>query len=178
MSAVLPWTIAGEWILEAEGGYVDDPHDPGGETNFGISSRAYPLVDIKGLTPRDALVIYRRDYWQRLGLEFVPAVLAIATFDGAVNCGPETAIRLLQATLGVYRDGSVGPDTIRAAKALSLTPTTTAEVLTDYMARRADYYARLMNRDKYMHGWFRRLFRLQRVCLSAMEQCPGSEVIH
>jgi hypothetical protein len=55
------------FVLRHEGGYVNDPRDPGGETKYGISKRAYPRLDIKGLTEADAKEIYRRDYWEKAG---------------------------------------------------------------------------------------------------------------
>ena len=58
-------------VLNHEGGYVDDPDDNGGETNFGISKRAYPRVDIKNLTRKQAIKIYYQDYWIKTGVEFL-----------------------------------------------------------------------------------------------------------
>jgi lysozyme family protein len=153
------WTIAAKWILrpDVEGGYVNDPDDPGGETHFGISARAYPLLNIRALTYGDALKIYRRDYWDPIGLEALPPALGMAVFDGAVNSGPHQAVRLLQDTLGVRGDGTIGPDTIRAAMAAP-------NLLPHYLAERAFFYAHLINREKYLRGWFRRLFKLQDAC--------------
>ena len=54
-----------EVILKYEGGYVNDPNDLGSETNFGISKRSYPNVDIKNLTKEQAIEIYHRDWWVR-----------------------------------------------------------------------------------------------------------------
>jgi len=51
-----------EVILEHEGGYVDDPHDRGGETKYGITKRFYPNVDIKNLRNEQAKIIYHQDY--------------------------------------------------------------------------------------------------------------------
>jgi lysozyme family protein len=56
-----------EWILAVEGGYVNNPADPGGETKYGISKRAYPNIDIAKLTLDQALNIYYNAYWQPLG---------------------------------------------------------------------------------------------------------------
>jgi len=53
-------------VLINEGGYVNDPHDSGGETNFGISKRAYPNVNIKELTTAGAKSIYKKDYWDKV----------------------------------------------------------------------------------------------------------------
>ena len=52
-----------ENVIKHEGGYVNDPSDPGGETKYGISKKAYPKVDIKNLTLDDAIEIYKDDYW-------------------------------------------------------------------------------------------------------------------
>ena len=61
-----------EVVLKSEGGYVNDPHDPGGETNFGISKRAYPSVDIKHLTKEGAIAIYKKDYWDKIKGDDLP----------------------------------------------------------------------------------------------------------
>lgn len=76
-----------EWGNRDSGGYTDDPVDPGGETKFGISKRAYPDIDIKSLTRTEAEVIYKRDYWDKAGCENMEPKLGIAVFDSAVNCG-------------------------------------------------------------------------------------------
>ena len=55
-----------EIVLEHEGGYVNDPDDPGGETNFGIAKRSHPDVDIANLTKEDAKIIYYQDYWMKI----------------------------------------------------------------------------------------------------------------
>ena len=76
-----------EIVLEHEGGYVNDPDDPGGETNFGVSKRAYPNVDIKNLTEDAAKDIYRRDYWDRNHCEDLPDELRHVYFDMCINQG-------------------------------------------------------------------------------------------
>lgn len=106
--------VAMPWILQAEGGYVDDPVDPGGETNMGICKRSYPHLDIKNLTVDQVREIYRRDYWQAAGCHLMPPRLDVAVFDGAVLQGPATAVKQLQKVLGVMTDGDVGPQTLAA----------------------------------------------------------------
>ena len=54
-------------LMGHEGGYSNDPLDPGGETNWGISKRSYPNVDITNLTRAEAKVIYREDFWKVIG---------------------------------------------------------------------------------------------------------------
>ena len=76
------WPIAIKWILSEEGGYtVDD----GGETNYGISSKANPGVDIKNLTPEEASAIYKKKYWDDHNLDAAPSPLDIVLMDAYVN---------------------------------------------------------------------------------------------
>ena len=77
-----------EVVLEHEGGYVNDPTDLGGETNFGITKRFYPDVDIKNLTKEGAKEIYKRDYWDKNRIEEVPQELeALDKIKDLVNDG-------------------------------------------------------------------------------------------
>ena len=103
-----------ERLIGHEGGYVNDARDPGGETKYGISKRAYPGVDIKGLTLDQAKRIYYRDYWIRAGCERVPEPMRFDLFDTAVNSGIGRAVRLLQLAAKVKDDGDLGPVTLRA----------------------------------------------------------------
>lgn len=100
-----------------EGGYSNNPVDPGGETKYGISKRAYPNVDIASLTLDDAKAIYRRDYWTPAACDQWPELLRYEVFDLAVNVGVSQAIRLVQRALAVSDDGIVGPKTLAAAQA-------------------------------------------------------------
>lgn len=76
-----------ERVLTAEGGYVNDPNDNGGATNYGISSAANPDVDVKNLTPEQAKAIYRERYWNAINADSLPAALRATAFDAAVNQG-------------------------------------------------------------------------------------------
>jgi lysozyme family protein len=74
-------------VVGAEGGYVNDPNDPGGETKYGISKHSYPNVDIANLTYDGAKAIYLRDYWTPLSLDSKPWATALLKFDASVNQG-------------------------------------------------------------------------------------------
>lgn len=76
-----------EFTLKHEGGYSNNPLDPGGETNFGISKRSFPEEDIENLTVDRAKEIYFRDYWLPLNCDAYDDKLALAIFDSGVNCG-------------------------------------------------------------------------------------------
>lgn len=84
-----------EIVVNSEGGYVNDPDDPGGETKYGISKRAYPKVDIKNLTLDSAKDIYLRDYWVPAGCDNLDYPLDTAVFSCAVNCGVSRARKIL-----------------------------------------------------------------------------------
>ena len=103
-------------LIGHEGGYVYDPRDLGGETKFGISKRAYPFEDIRGLTIERARAIYYRDYWIRSGCERVPEAMRFDLFDTAVNSGLSRAVRLLQLAARVEDDGEIGPVTLKALR--------------------------------------------------------------
>ena len=138
-------------VLRHEGGYVNDPRDPGGETRFGISKRAYPDVDILRLTEDEAKVIYRRDYWNTLRPDEIPAPLAICVFDAAVNMGRDKAVRLLQRACGVAQDGVMGGNTIAAANRLP-------EPVVRFSTERAIAYTGIRGFDTFGKGWLRRTF--------------------
>jgi lysozyme family protein len=142
-------------VISIEGGYVNDPGDPGGETKFGISKRAYPGLDIKKLTVSEAYDIYLRDYWAKYRIDDLPSKLQLPVFDCAVNCGGATAVGLLQLVLGIKADGVVGPITKSSAAKSPI-----AEILPAYLAERALYYSRLDTFTYYGRGWFRRLFKI------------------
>ena len=102
--------------LEHEGGYVHDPSDLGGETNFGIAKRFYPDVDIKNLTKEGAKEIYKKDYWDKNKIDDVSDNLKHIYFDMCVNQGRRTAVKILQSAINgkggkISVDGGFGPGT-------------------------------------------------------------------
>jgi lysozyme family protein len=142
-----------DMVIGHEGGLVDDPDDPGGLTQFGISQRAYPGEDIRGLTRERAGELYRRDYWAPIKGDQLPEALALCLFDMAVNSGVSQAVRTLQKAIDVPVDGILGPGTL--GKALAL-PT---EILVAYFqAERVLFLASLSTFNKFGRGWTRRAF--------------------
>lgn len=113
-----------ELILGHEGGYVNDPRDPGGATNKGITIGTFrryikptgTVDDLKALTTEQAVHVYRRQYWDRVSADALPTGVDYAVADFAVNSGPDRAARYLQAILKVPVDAKIGPKTIAAAK--------------------------------------------------------------
>jgi lysozyme family protein len=152
-------------VLDIEGALSTDPSDPGNwtggkcgsgacaGTKFGISARSYPHLDIRNLTQADARAIYRRDFWDKLEGDQLPAPVAFMLFDCAVNQGLATAISILQMAAGVPADGRMGPATLAACK--SKPP---LALLTEIAALRALHYAR-SGKAAFLLGWFRRLMK-------------------
>lgn len=141
-----------ERLLGHEGGYANNPADPGGETKFGISKRAYPGEDIAGMTIERAKMIYLRDYWGPAGCDAVPDRLKFDLFDTAVNSGVRTAIKLLQRAVGEVDDGILGPRTLKAVQ--SADP---GLLRARFNGWRLDYMTSLDNWPAAGRGWARRL---------------------
>ena len=137
-------------LLSHEGGYVNDPTDPGGETNWGISKRSYPHLDIKNLTRDQAATIYYTDFWAPLA-DADPAV-KFQMFDFAVNSGISTALRKLQLVVGVADDGHWGPLSKAALAAMSVNDT-----LLLLSAERLEFMTKLKNWPDASRGWARRI---------------------
>ena len=104
-------------ILHHEGGYVNHPRDPGGETNLGVTKRVYEewggTKDMRDLTQEDVAPIYEKNYWGRAKCDHLPSGLDLAVFDWAVNSGVGRAAKKLQTMIGTEADGGIGPNTLR-----------------------------------------------------------------
>lgn len=135
-----------------EGNYSNNPNDPGGETKFGISKRAYPNLIIKLLTREDAYNIYKRDFWDVLAGDSIPDNVIYQLFDFAINSGMQTAIRYFQRALGVADDGYFGP----ISKA-AVTKNTESDMIMNLNAERLDFMTRLSGWSSFGKGWARRI---------------------
>ena len=146
-----------EKVLEHEGGYVNDPHDRGGETNFGITKKFYPDVDIKNLTKDQAKHIYHTDYWRRGKCDEIPSKLRHIYFDMLVNFGKRGAVKVLQRAENAKNkdkidvDGGLGPATLKAIQNLELERVRAYRVL-----RFANLVIKKPEQERFWFGWFRR----------------------
>ena len=148
-------------ILAEEGEISNHRQDPGKLTHYGISQQAYPHLDIARLTLQQASAIYLNDYWNPVRGDLLPAGLDLMVFDCAVNQGSTTAAVLLQQTLGIKADGSIGPITLaRASQAIP-------DLLISFAAERALRYELNPNEATFGRGWYRRLFRIQNLAVQA-----------
>lgn len=145
-------------ILAREGGYVDDPDDPGGATNHGVTlstlrrlgldldgDGAVTRRDLRDLRPDQAVEIFLRHYFQAPGIDALPEGLQPSVFDMYVNAG-DNAVRILQRLLrqmgqDIVVDGRIGPQTVAASKAAQQrAPDHLADA---YAIARRNYYFRL-----------------------------------
>jgi hypothetical protein len=134
----LQFTLKWEVGDKPNGGYTDDPNDPGGETKYGIAKRFHPDVDIKNLTPEQALQIYSTEYWDRAGCDGLEFPLCTAVFDTAVNCGVDRAVSWLRGSANVY----------------------------EFLNRRVMFYYEQVNKNPssnvYLKGWLNRVTDLRK----------------
>lgn len=148
-------------VLAHEGGYVNDPADPGGATKYGICQRTYPKLDIASLTESQARDIYYADWWLKLRCNEINSdVIAIKLLDTSVNVGRLTGVKLLQRALCqigkmVAIDCIIGPKTIAATNEAD--PGRLLEAMKQ--RQKAHYEALIANNPKlakFRNGWLKR----------------------
>ena len=166
-----------EVVLEHEGGYVDDPDDRGGATNWGVTQAVYENFvgykcdkeEIKNMDEETAKEIYHEKFWKPSRADKLPAEVRETYFDMVVNHGQGGAVKILQQACNNKRkpdnyidvDGGIGPNTIRAAKNLKNW---------ELQVERSGYYWNLVfkgskytqrtSQVKFIRGWIRRCFKL------------------
>lgn len=164
---VADFQTAMDYLRPDEGGYSNDPDDPGGETNYGICKRDHPDVDIKNLTPAGADAIYRAQYWCYDGIH--SQELASKLFNWAVNLEGTgkrgEAVRALQQAVLVQEPGTLKVDGCYGPSTETLVNLCDAEGLVRDMMRiigsyREGLVARNPSLGKFMKGWTRRDQRL------------------
>ena len=121
-----------KFVLKWEGGYSNDKNDLGGETNFGISKRSYPELDISKLTLKQAKEIYYQNYWLKCDCDELPYPFDIVVFDTAVNMGKRRALEFLDT----YNDWR------------------------DYLLKRLYTYSKFKQAKLYFRGWANRTLDL------------------
>ena len=159
-------------ILQNEGGFVDNPQDPGKATNLGVTigtlsswlGRPAMIDDVQALTPQTVAPIYEKWYWAPAGCAGCPAGVDMMVFDCAVNQGPGTAAKLLQCALGVPADGMVGPNT-EAAAASCDAPTVIERLYDERLAA----YRELPTWPTFGAGWTNRLNHTRAAALARVQ---------
>lgn len=163
--------------LKIEGGLVNDPSDPGGLTNLGVTrarwsewlGRPVTVDEMKALTPATVSPLYKAGYWDHLRCDDLPAGVDWMVFDCGVNQGPARAATWLQlAAQMVIPDGIVGPLTVAAVQKVGA-----VEVIGRLYNRRWLAYRQDPDFVHFGDGW---LARLERVRDQALAMAAGQEL--
>lgn len=165
-------------LKQFEGGYVNDPADPGGCTNMGVTIATFrryisprgTCADLRAMTWLEAEPVYRQIYWDKVWGDALPAGLDLLVFDHAVNAGPKHAVKLLQRLVGANPDGAMGPVTLdrvaRAGRADRL--------IERYTQARLRYYRSLTRLfTRFGRGWTRRAKAAEDVALQLARQAQA-----
>jgi len=152
------------YLFSVEGGYVDNPRDPGGATNMGITLatltawRHTPVskADVQALTQDEATAIYHANYWNVLRCGSLPNGIDLMVFDAGVNCGNYHAAQTLQTIVGCDADGAIGPATLQAVTTAVAT-TGVLSILTQFSKAQSDYYHSLSSFGTFGAGWLARV---------------------
>lgn len=148
-----------EWLLAHEGGYVDHPKDPGGATNLGVTKKVWEQwvgktvskQDIKELTPKEVLPLYKKKYWDTVRGDDLPSGVDWAVFDWGVNSGPARAAKALQRAAGVNQDGVIGPKTLQ--QVFNFEP---KQLIHAIYQERQHFYEALTTFRTFGKGWTKR----------------------
>ena len=167
--AINNWPQCFALVLKNEGGYVDNPADPGGATNLGCTKATWeawvghPVTkdDIKALTPNDVMPLYKVKYWDTIKGDDLPEGVDYAVFDFAINSGPSRAAKALQSVLSITVDGQIGPATLRALETAN-----PREVATAVCEARLAFLQSLPTYGTFGKGWSRRVAEVEQTAFN------------
>ena len=154
------WQKSFELMLKSEGGYVNNPADPGGRTNLGVTQatwenwvgRPSDEAEMRSLTADKVEPLYKKKYWDAVRGDELPVGLDYLVFDFAVNAGPGRAIKVMQSAVGVTPDGGFGPLTMAAVKAID-----PVELINKFSQAKEDFYRSLAQFPVFGKGWLNRV---------------------
>lgn len=163
------WQAALAAVLHHEGGFVNNPKDPGGMTNLGCTKAVWeewvghPVDEktMRGLTPAHVEPLYKRKYWDKVAGDDLPSGIDYLCFDTAINSGPGRAIKLLQSCVGATVDGALGPKTLEAVKAADL-----PSLIQHYAEARLAFLQDLPTWDTFGKGWGRRVAEVEQTAFT------------
>ena len=163
------WDDCFAMVIKSEGGFVNNPKDPGGMTNLGITRSAWQgylnrdvtETEMRALTPEGVKPFYKAFYWDRIKGDSLPDGVDYAAYDFAVNSGPHRAAQYLQEIAGVTADGMIGPKSLEAIQ--SCDAKETADAICDM---RLDFLKRLATFDTFGKGWIRRVAEVKAKAVS------------
>ena len=156
-------------LLHHEGGYVNHPSDPGGETNLGVTKKVYQewggTKDMKDLTVEDVAPIYKKNYWDRCKCDDLESGVDWVVFDWAVNSGTGRSAKAIQKICGATQDGAIGPKTLAL-----IGKQDTQYVVEEFGKIRQDFYESLKTFDTFGKGWTRRNNETTKKALEMVEE--------
>ena len=159
-------------VLKSEGGWVNHPSDPGGETNLGVTKRVWeewvghPVESMKNLTKDQVAPLYEQKYWRPCYGEVLPRGLDLVVFSMGINAGPGRSVKLLQQSIGCVPDGIIGPRT----RGL-ICESNIATLISKFSESRRDYYRTLKNFPVFGKGWLARVDKEEQ---EALQMCKNS----
>jgi lysozyme family protein len=154
------WQKSFELMLKSEGGYVNNPADPGGMTNLGVTKatwenwvgRESDEAEMRGLTPEKVEPLYKKKFFDAVRGDELPVGLDYLMFDFAVNAGAGRAIKTLQISVGVTPDGGFGPMTMAAVQAVD-----PVDLIERFSQAKEDFYRSLNTFATFGKGWLNRV---------------------
>jgi lysozyme family protein len=158
-------------VLKSEGGYVNNPKDPGGETMMGVTKNAWstwlkrPIADgeMAKLTVADITPFYKALYWDKSYCNQLPTGIDYMVFDASVNMGVGQSIRLLQKSLGCVPDGVIGPNTMKA-----INDADAKTMIDKFSAQKEQFYRSLKLFSVFGNGWLKRNAEVQQNALKML----------
>lgn len=164
-----------------EGGYANNPKDPGGATMKGVTHRTYddyrhlhglPTQDVRKITDAEVEGIYKGQYWDTVRADALPSGVAYCVFDAAVNSGPSQAAKWLQEVVGAQIDGVVGTETASAARKMPA-----ADLINRYCDMRLAFMRRLKTWAEFKVGWARRVSEVRKQSLTWAASAPVRKTV-
>ena len=154
------WDKCFDLVIVNEGGYVDNPADPGGATNWGCTKAVWEQYighevskeDIRNLTKEDVKPLYKRNYWDAIHGDALPSGLDYCLFDCAINSGVGRATKFIQEIVGVFADGAIGNNTIAAIDQIN--PVT---AINEFSDKRQAFLETLKTFPVFGKGWTKRV---------------------
>jgi lysozyme family protein len=152
-------------VLRHEGGFVNNPADPGGMTNLGVTKKAWEEytgayateADMRQLTPELVRPFYKRRYWDAIKGDLLPDGVDYVVFDCAVNSGPMKAGKILQSVIGLPQDGIIGVQTLNAVNVIPI-----EGLVHDYTRQRLAFLVSLPTFATFGKGWTARIMEVER----------------
>jgi len=164
-----------ELVLKSEGGWVNNPKDPGGETNLGVTKKVWEewvgheVKTMQGLTPEDVAPMYQAKFWMSCYANQLPVGIDYMAFDMAVNGGPGRSVKLLQECLGCVPDGTIGPRTMQL-----IDQKKPEDIVEAFSQRKIDFYKSLATFATFGKGWLKRVEDVKQNALKMIGEANGN----